>query len=475
MDRNSAKDLLAAVGYTPTGAIRFKTVLASPPVRGNGFQPAQFTSTLNNPTQCAVGDLNRDGRPDVVTVSPQENPGVAVHLNTGNGVLGAKTTLSQAYLASSVQLADLNRDGILDIVASAYSFSTRLFTMLGVGDGTFGPRQDRLLNAGLDFEVGDMNRDGIPDVVIALGDSVRVLLGNGDGTFTPGSGVAIPPPIYDLDLKDVNRDGVLDVVIAAGSIKIVHGNANGTLGSVTTLSAPISFCQTLSVADFNRDGFLDIQANESNVLYVIWGSASSPYTTWATTNMIFTPFNVEVGEAEGNGEPYLYITRNTEWLEIVKVAPNGALTVVGSYPVTATPQGLALDDMDRDGILDVVTVGADGSFVSVSLHGTSTITGVEPTSPASVPAAALGQNAPNPFNPKTEIRFALGEEDRVRLSVHDVHGRVVAILAEGILPAGSHRVPWTGKNAQGRRSPRGCTSIGSRPRRDSRPPREWCW
>jgi hypothetical protein len=94
-------------------------------------------------------------------------------------------------------------------------------------------------------------------------------------------------------------------------------------------------------------------------------------------------------------------------------------------------------------------VGADGSFVSVSLHGTSTITGVEPTSPASVPAAALGQNAPNPFNPKTEIRFALGEEDRVRLSVHDVHGRVVAILAEGILPAGSHRVPWTGKNAHG--------------------------
>ena len=449
IDRNSAKDLLAPVGYPPAGTVRLNTVLANPPSRGNGFQPTQFTSTLNNPAHCAVGDLNRDGRPDVVTTSIQENPGVAVHLNTGNGVLGAKTTLSQAYLASSVQLADLNRDGILDIVASAHVFTTRIFTMLGVGDGTFGPRQDLLMNVGIDFEIGDMNRDGIPDVMTALADSIRVLIGNGNGTFTPGSKVHVAPPIYDVELADLDRDGDLDVAVAAGAVHVVYGNANGTLGTRTTLPAPITSCQTLSVADFNRDGLFDIQANDANVFYVMWGSQSAPYGTWATTTMPYGPFNVEVGEAEGNGEPYLYVTRNLEWLEIVKVAPSGSLTPVGSYPITASPLGLALGDMDRDGILDAVTVGSEGSFVSVTLHGTNTVTSVEPVSPAAGPLAVLAQNAPNPFNPKTDILFALREEDQVRLTVHDVHGRVVAVLVEGVRPAGSHRVPWAGRNDHG--------------------------
>jgi len=59
--------------------------------------------------------------------------------------------------------------------------------------------------------------------------------------------------------------------------------------------------------------------------------------------------------------------------------------------------------------------------------------------------ARLYQNYPNPFNPSTTIRFELtGNDQRTRLAVYDVLGRRVAVLLEGMLPAGMHSVPFDG-------------------------------
>jgi len=58
----------------------------------------------------------------------------------------------------------------------------------------------------------------------------------------------------------------------------------------------------------------------------------------------------------------------------------------------------------------------------------------------------LNQNYPNPFNPSTIIRFELPNQSNVRLEVYDMTGRMVAILAEGQLPAGVHHVNFDGTN-----------------------------
>lgn len=58
-----------------------------------------------------------------------------------------------------------------------------------------------------------------------------------------------------------------------------------------------------------------------------------------------------------------------------------------------------------------------------------------------LPAAfALGQNYPNPFNPVTTIGYSLGRTGRATLTVHDLLGRTVAVLADGVREAGEHRV-----------------------------------
>ncbi|MBO6576013.1 MAG: DUF11 domain-containing protein [Rhodothermales bacterium] len=80
---------------------------------------------------------------------------------------------------------------------------------------------------------------------------------------------------------------------------------------------------------------------------------------------------------------------------------------------------------------------ATGGAVGLSLSSVST--DAEP--PAELPTGlSLHQNYPNPFNPSTNLSFALPQSAEVRLSVHDVMGREVAVLVDGLLPAGEHSV-----------------------------------
>ena len=68
-----------------------------------------------------------------------------------------------------------------------------------------------------------------------------------------------------------------------------------------------------------------------------------------------------------------------------------------------------------------------------------------------LPAGRLGlaQNSPNPFNPRTEIRFSLPTRQDVSLRIYDVEGRLVRTLVQGRQDAGEHAITWSGRNEQG--------------------------
>jgi hypothetical protein len=452
VDHNGVPDVIAPVQSGPS-TFAYHSVLATPPTKSSTLRQAMRYSTVTGPGSVALGDLNRDGRLDVVVGALNTDPGVAVLLGTSNSALGTSTALSQAGGAGTVKLADLNRDGILDIVTSKADFATaRVSTMIGAGNGTFGARYDFFLGASNnDFEIGDMNRDGFLDVVFSAHDSIRVLLSPAPGgTFVAGASVSLAgATISDIDLTDLNRDGILDVVVAAGTVKVLYGTSSGTLMSPVTLTAPLTICQTLAVADINRDGFPDIVASNSTTYYFIWGAAASPFTTWATATLPFGALDLQVGEAAADGKPYLYLTRNADGLEVYSVSPTGVLTSAASQSfVVPTPNQVALGDLDRDGMLDVVIPGSGTSQIAVLLHGISIFTAVD-TPPAAAPRVGLRQNYPNPFNPRTTIRYTLSRAERVQLRVFDVRGRLVTTLRDGSDPAGERRVEWDGRDRTG--------------------------
>jgi hypothetical protein len=67
-----------------------------------------------------------------------------------------------------------------------------------------------------------------------------------------------------------------------------------------------------------------------------------------------------------------------------------------------------------------------------------------------VPALRLAPVAPNPFNPRTAIAFTLPRDCRVRLTVVDARGRLVATILDESRRAGEHRTTWDGLDARGR-------------------------
>ena len=77
-------------------------------------------------------------------------------------------------------------------------------------------------------------------------------------------------------------------------------------------------------------------------------------------------------------------------------------------------------------------------------------TAVETSDQASVPQVfALEQNAPNPFNSNTVIRFALPQPSQVELTIYNLLGQPVAVLVQGPSEAGTFSVRWDGRNQAG--------------------------
>ena len=62
---------------------------------------------------------------------------------------------------------------------------------------------------------------------------------------------------------------------------------------------------------------------------------------------------------------------------------------------------------------------------------------------------------PNPFNPSTQITFRLQESRNLRVAIYSLNGRLVKVLAEGVMESGGHRLSWNGRNIRGEDVPSG--------------------
>ncbi len=163
--------------------------------------------------------------------------------------------------------ADLNGDGVPDLITNETGV---LRVMFGNGNGTFrqGPTTVTILTGGAGFVVADVNGDGKADVLVAGSlngiqqpQGIAVCLGNGDGTFQ--TGVLYPAgdgtDIAHLALGDFNGDGIPDIATAGASgVWLFTGKGDGTYNTaVLAVSLPAS-SGSLATADFNHDGKLDL-------------------------------------------------------------------------------------------------------------------------------------------------------------------------------------------------------------------------
>ncbi len=275
----------------------------------------------------------------------------------------------------AVAAGDLNGDGKPDLVVANKSDDT-ISVLLGEGGGVFAPAVQYpvgLLPSSI--AIGDLDGDGIPDLVVTneLSNDVSVFRGAGNGSFTFAGNSPVGLSPSSVAIADLDGDGIPDLVVTnAGSdtVSILHGRVGGTLAPAVELpvgAAPAS----VAVGDLNGDGIPDLAvANEdSNNVSILLGKEGGAFQSAADLAVGEGPRSIAIGALEEDNGPDL-VTANSgsDNVSILGGHGNGTFAPAVDYAVGEEPLSVAVADLNGDPVPDLVVANAGAGSVSV-LHG----------------------------------------------------------------------------------------------------------
>jgi hypothetical protein len=369
-----------------TGKYASTTTIAASGAAGN----YTLTAAVKSP-----GPLSPTG---IVSFLDISNAGTVLGAATLNGGQTGLNWLNSSSPAtgvnpSSIATADFNGDGIPDM-AIANSNGNSLTILLGNGDGTFTPVSEtpQTGSTPVFVAVADFNGDGKADLAVANlnSNSLTILLGNGDGTFTPSlMSPATGNGPESVTVSDFNRDGIPDLAVAnysGNSVTVLLGNGDGTFNA--TAMSPQTGNNPLSItsADFNGDGISDLAVTNyyGNSVTVLLGNGDGTFSATAVSPQTGTfPQSIAVADLNGDGKPDLAVAN--WWSNTVTVLlgnGDGTFNTSAVSPQTGDgPTSIAVGDFNQDGNADLAVPSLYGGELTILLcngNGTFTAASVSP-------------------------------------------------------------------------------------------------
>jgi hypothetical protein len=333
LDGDGRADIVSANG----GGSDTLSVLLS--LASGGFMRTADLPTGIKPKAIDLGFVDGDQKLDLVAAGGLNRQGqLTVLPGSGAGGFGPATTSGLTTLNPiELRLAALDADGLLDGLVSGYD-SDAVLVLAGAPEGGLiaTATATYLLPGPTGLAIADFNGDGRLD--FAAGNenpnsSVTVFLGNGDRTFSPTGQNLLPGQQDDhwLAAGDFDGNDTVDLVVADYSsqrLLFLSGVGDGTFASSSSAIPIPGRLEDMKAADFNRDGALD--------LVVLTGGSTSPFAG-------------KLIVLEGKGDATFRSV--------------ATLDTLGN-----DPGWLAIADFDGDGRLDVAATNDVGPSVAVFMN-----------------------------------------------------------------------------------------------------------
>lgn len=315
-----------------------------------------------------------------------------------SGIISPTATSNSRFSVGTspgvVENGDVNGDGKPDIIV-ANEQSNNVTVLLGDGHGRLTQAKGSPFLAGHapnDIAVGDFNRDGKVDLAFANHEEkyLTVLLGDGQGGFSPASdspfAVEVKPHTHGVATGDLNSDGNLDLVTDSwqtDQVEVLFGDGKGGFRMPGTFF-PVGQhpYQRVRVADLNDDGKADVMTTnlEGDNVTVLLGDGRGGFSPSAGSPFHCgdSPFNFAIGDVNGDGKPDLAIVnspsstsdrKGKDGLTILLGDGAGGFRMMTGSPFATgkTPNLAAIGDTNGDRIADIAVSSPDGNNITLFL------------------------------------------------------------------------------------------------------------
>jgi len=307
-----------------------------------------------NPISVAVADLNLDGWPDIVTANAND-PELWVLTNKADGTFAPAPRIPASQCAKIIA-QDVNGDARPDLLLLRHNSPVLVYTN-AAGSFTFASSNDVSFVNAEGLALADLDGDGWAELLTVSGGPVQVFTNNHSGAFT-FSAYAFANGFYPWAIApaDFNHDGRPDLLVSHFEDRpvIMTNNGSGVLSFARFIDGYGGPVLPLA-ADMNQDGLPDCLLAGN----LLTNNGSGTFTTAGSSNSILA-----LADFDGDG-----------WTEIVTpgrdVRTNNhfnTFTKRLKLGLPASPNDIAIADVDKNGRLDVITAnGLAGSAGSVSV------------------------------------------------------------------------------------------------------------
>lgn len=245
--------------------------------------PKNSNGDFRKPGRIALGDLDLDGKPELIVAVEDENliyyfentsTAGNINFNSTPVSLAATSNTGSAGLGG-LDVADLNNDGLPEIITSNFTESGYYVFQNNSQPNTYSFRDPVFVSTSSSIRTlitGDLNQDGFADVILTNSDisSSNIIEISENSTATVGGDISMAAPIsilgirqsWDVDLGDIDGDGDIDIIVGSeienGFYTIMNNNpssiAVGSYSVGLVAESNLNNARNIKVADIDKDG-----------------------------------------------------------------------------------------------------------------------------------------------------------------------------------------------------------------------------